>query len=173
MVLSRRRFALAVVGVVAGTAGCLDGGLGGRGETAADGSTDTNVDTDAGTDTNADTDTDPGNLSWWAEAERTVDRDKAVELSNRDETDYTVEIRVLRESSGEVVHEGTYELSPGTRRREVFNTKSLDGPGNVGYEVRATTNEQSAHVSFETDECHGGGYVAVEDGDLLAYSGIC
>lgn len=156
MVLGRRRFALALLRTTVG-AGCLDGSVGSRDDAPGNDSGETTT----------------GNVSWWTEADRTVDRDKAVELNNRDEAAYTVGIRVLRESSGEVVHEGTYELAPGTRRREVFNTESLDGPGDVGYEVRATMDEQSASVSFETDQCHGGGYVEVRDGDLLAYSGIC
>ncbi|MFC5973203.1 hypothetical protein ACFPYI_17865 [Halomarina salina] len=161
MAPTRRRYLLALSGTLVATAGCLgDGERSTANETATQVSERPTVERTTFDD-------------WVAEAERSVDRDKAVRLSNRDETDHTVSVRVVRESDGAVVHEETYDLSAGTGRREVFNTDSLDGPGNVGYEVTATMGNQSASVWFETDECHGGGTVEVSDGELVAYSAIC
>jgi hypothetical protein len=169
MTLRRRRFLASVASVtVAVGAGCL----GADRDTPAANRSTSNRTTARGTAPRTTERTATESFDdWVAEAEASVDRDKPVVLSNEDETAHTVEVRVTQ--GDDVVHRGTYDLSPGTLRREVFNTKSLDGPGNVPYEARASVGEQSARVHFETDECHSGPEFVVSDGELAGSMAIC
>lgn len=101
------------------------------------------------------------------------DPDIAVDLANEWNRSATVDVRVVREATGETVHSGTYDLAPGTER-EVYNTARANPDGIESFSVVVTARNTTRNVTVETNRCYGDVFGEVrEDGSLHLFYSIC
>lgn len=132
------------------TAGCLDGGPIGDTTTA-----------------------DGGDGGWSLTASDRPDADKAVHLENYWNDTVDVEVRVVRERTGETVHEETYELRPG-EEVVAYNLSDADPEGIESFRVVVTARNETGEITIETNDCYGDAYAEIQDdGDLSVYYAIC
>lgn len=106
-------------------------------------------------------------------AQAQPDPDKDVRLVNEWNKSVTMTVDVVRESTGETVHEGTYELSPGAERA-VYNTAEAAPDGVEAFTVVVTARGTTERITIETNRCYGDAYGTVrEDGTVYVYYAIC
>jgi hypothetical protein len=98
---------------------------------------------------------------------------KEVRLENEWNRSVEVHVRVVRAATNETVHEGTYELAPGTER-EVYDVAAADPDGVEAFTVAVTARGTTERVTVETSACYGNVYGTIrEDGGLYVFYAIC
>lgn len=118
-------------------------------------------------------DSEQANISH-SSAVNTPDSDKQVDISNRFNETANVRLTVKRDSTGEVVHEGSYTVSPGEDIDEVYNLNESDPDGIESYNVSAVYRGQNKSVPATTNQCYGRTTVEItEDGELYLFYSIC
>jgi hypothetical protein len=143
------------------TAGCLSGvsGDGTPSPTAQTGTTTTATATTTPSDHHAALDQ--------------PDPDKEVVVQNRWNRSAEMQVRVVRDATGETVHDGTDTLAPGTERT-VYNVSAADPEGVETFTVVVTARNTTDRVSIETNRCYGNAYAEIlDDGTLYVYYSIC
>ena len=184
---STRRALLAALGA-ATTAGCLGsigGDVGSQPETT-NGTTDDPTTTTSTTGTSS-PDVTSTSDSWWEEAESTPDPNHPITLSNDDDEQATVRLRVFRDATGETVFDQTVTV-PADGEKDPYNLKQADPDGVESFTVCATrppsetsTSSSAAGeeaddscVTVSTDECHAHTLVTVsDDGSVQVTYAIC
>jgi hypothetical protein len=101
------------------------------------------------------------------------DPDKEVVVQNRWNRSVEMHVRVVRDATGETVHDGTDTLAPGTERT-VYNVSAADPEGVEAFTVVVTARNTTDRVSIETNRCYGNAYAEIRpDGALYVYYSIC
>lgn len=115
-------------------------------------------------------DDDPANTH--SKAINTPDPDKSVNLENQGNNTQDVRIEVVRDSTGNIVHNQTYSVNDTIDN--VYNLKEADPEGVESFTVMATTDEDSDQVSLDTSRCFGNVYVEVtEKNGIYVYHTVC
>jgi hypothetical protein len=157
--------------------GCLSAGAGGQSPspTPTQTATDTPVTTptDGPGSSPAPTSPTASTPDGHEQAANQPDPDKHVLLANDWNETVTIEVSVVRESTNETVHEGSYDLEPGAERT-VYNTSAADPDGIERFTVVVTARGTTERVDIETSQCYGEAYGEVQsDGSLYLYYSIC
>ena len=114
------------------------------------------------------------NPSGILEATNTPNPDKSIDVRNDFNQTVEVRIEVLRNSTGEIVHNETYNVESGEELDEVYNLNESNPDGIEEYEVISTYNETEESLSVFTNNCYGNVYVEITDsGMLYSYYAIC
>lgn len=101
------------------------------------------------------------------------DPDHSVDLENHGSESATFGIRVVRNATGEIVHNQSYVLDPG-ETRAVYNTDRASPDGVETFEIHWTVRNQTGQVSIKTNQCYGGADVVLhEDGTASSHYSIC
>lgn len=181
--MSRSRYLTALLVITLLTAGCISGGPGGGAPTATDDGeagpttegpvadeTPTAIsETDGERDSDDETATPPS----WEHAAEQPDHDKTVFVENHWSENATLDVQVIRNTTGETVHDGSYEIEPG-QEREVYHLDRADPDGIERFTVVVSARNGTESVTIETSACYGniGGTVG-ETGDLNVFYAVC
>lgn len=108
------------------------------------------------------------------EAINTIDTDKDINIHNEYNQTETVELKVERNNTGEVVHEEEYELEPDSSLDPAY-TLSVNRTETIpSFTVTSTVGNQTESVNVRMSQCYGSAYVEVQsDGNLYAFYSIC
>lgn len=99
--------------------------------------------------------------------------DHPVYLENHGSESASFDITVVRNATGEVVHNQSYVLDPG-EDREVYNTDRASPNGIETFEIHWTARNETGQVNIKTNQCYGGAYVMIqEDGTVSSTYSIC
>lgn len=179
---SHSRYAVVVLVVALLTAGCLSGGPGSRspaiderspGGTAATTAepTETAPTTSTGTATAEPTET--ATAFSWEQAADQPDPNKSIDLENDLSEPVNVTVRVIRNATGETVHEETYRLAA-DERRTVYDTGRVGPDGVEEFTFVVSVRNQTQAVSIETNACYGNAGARIDrDGELGVFYAIC
>jgi hypothetical protein len=98
---------------------------------------------------------------------------KDVTLSNDWSRPVTVQVRVIRNATGQTVHKGSYDLAPDTER-DVYDLARADPDGVEPFTVEITARNTTRRVTVETSACYGDVYGEIQtDGSVYLYYAIC
>lgn len=98
---------------------------------------------------------------------------KEVRIENAWNDSATVRVRVIRNATGETVHDGTYTVSP-DERLTVYNVSDASPDGIESFTAVVTARNETRRVTIETNRCYGNVYgELLEDGELYVYYEIC
>ncbi|SFT10307.1 hypothetical protein SAMN04488556_0149 [Halostagnicola kamekurae] len=101
------------------------------------------------------------------------DSDHPVDLENHGSEGATFDITVVRNATGEIVHNQSHVLDPG-KEREVYNTDRASPNGIETFEIRWAARNETGQVTIKTNQCYGGAYVMIqEDGTASSTYSIC
>ncbi|MEF8779304.1 MAG: hypothetical protein V5A46_01325 [Haloferacaceae archaeon] len=101
------------------------------------------------------------------------DPDKVVYVQNDWNRSVEVQVRVVRDSTNETVHEGTYDLSPG-EEQAAYDVSEADPDGVESFTVVATARDATERVTIETNRCYGNVHAEIQaDGTLYLFYEIC
>lgn len=99
--------------------------------------------------------------------------DHPVYIENLDNESATIDITVVRNVTGEIVHNQRYEVDPG-EEREVYNTDRASPTDGETVEIRYTARNQTKQVTIQTNECFGSAHVVIQaDGTPSSFYTIC
>ena len=112
-----------------------------------------------GTDPPQDTESDQSEnggsgLDANAEAAQTPDPDQSIQIKNERSDPVNVTATVVRETTGETVHNQTYSLQP-DETITAYNTRQANPDGVEEFDVSVTANGSSDSFIMETDMCQG------------------
>ena len=131
-----------------------------------------------GTDPPQDTESDQSenggsDLSGNAEAAQTPDPDQSIQIKNERSDPVNVTATVVRETTGEIVHNQTYTLQP-DETNTAYNTRQANPDGIEKFNVSVTSGGSTDSFTLETDQCMGDltAQVTESDGIDMLYS-IC
>ncbi|QLH82668.1 hypothetical protein [Halosimplex pelagicum] len=98
---------------------------------------------------------------------------QTVSLENRWNRTVTAQLRVVRTTTNDTVHEEAYDLSPGSERT-VYNTSAADPDGVESFRITLTARGTTERVTVENNACHGGvdGWIG-DDGTVFLSYAIC
>jgi hypothetical protein len=101
------------------------------------------------------------------------DPDKTVRLENDWNDSVEIRIRVVREATGQPVHEGTYVLDAG-EERTVYDVADAGSEGVESFRVTATARNATEAVTIETSACSTDAYIEITaSGELYPFRGVC
>ena len=108
-----------------------------------------------------------------AEAAQTPDPNHSIQMENEISDPVTVTATVLREKTGETVHNQTYTLQP-NETVTAYNTRQANPDGIEEFNVSVTSSRSTDNFTLETDQCMGDVIARVtgSDGIDIVYS-IC
>ena len=108
-----------------------------------------------------------------AEAAQTPDPNHQIQIENEISDSVTVTVTVLREQTGETVHNQTYTLQP-NETVTAYNTRQANPDGIEPFNVSVTSGGSTDSFTLETDQCMGDliARVTESDGIDMLYS-IC
>lgn len=99
--------------------------------------------------------------------------DHSVYLANQGSESATFAITVVRNATGEIVHNKSHIIDPG-EEREVYNTDRAAPNGIETFEIYWTERNESGQVDIKTNQCYGDAYVMIrEDGTASSTYSIC
>jgi len=99
--------------------------------------------------------------------------DHPVYLENYDNESASFDIIVVRNATGETVHNQSYVLDP-DEDREVYNTDRASPDGIETFQIYWTARNETGQVTIKTNQCYGGAYVMIqEDGTPSSTYTIC
>lgn len=99
--------------------------------------------------------------------------DHSVDLENHGSESATFDISVVRNATGEIVHNRSYVLGP-DESREVYNADEASPNGVETFEIHWTIRNESGQVNIRTNQCYGGADVVIrEDGTASSHYSIC
>lgn len=102
----------------------------------------------------------------------TPDADKSVNLENKRNGTQDVRIEVVRDSTGNTVHNQTYSLN--NTMDDVYNLQQADPEGVESFTVIATTDKDSGQVSIDTSQCFGNVQVELtEENGVYPFYAVC
>lgn len=155
----------AVLALLLLAAGCLSGGPAGTTTSPTPTATPTAA---QGSGTTATTPADGHEA-----ATNRPDPDKSIRLENGWNRSITIRIRIVRDATGETVHDDTYDLPPDSERT-AYDLSEADPDGIESFTVVVTARNRTEHVGIETNACYGDVYVEIQDdGTLYPYYAIC
>lgn len=98
---------------------------------------------------------------------------KEVQLFNDWNRSVSMDVRVVRESTNESVHDETYDLDPG-ESQTAYDVADADPDGVEAFEVVVTARGTTERVSIETSTCYGDASAEIrDDGTLYVYYAVC
>lgn len=101
------------------------------------------------------------------------DTNKTVLLENDWNRTVEMHVTVIREATNETVHEGRYDVEPGSRRA-VYHTAEANPEGVERFTVVMTARNETKTVTIETNLCYGPAYATIlDDGTPYLYFAIC
>ena len=101
------------------------------------------------------------------------DSDHPVSLENHGNESATFDITVVRNATGETVHNQSYVLDSG-ENREVYNTDRASPNGIETFEIHWATRNETGQVNIKTNQCYGSAHVMIgEDGTASSTYSIC
>jgi len=107
------------------------------------------------------------------EALNEPDPAKHVFVENAWDRIVTVDVRVVRNATGETVLNGSYELAPGERTL-VYNTSTANPEGVERFTIYSHARNTTDAFSIETSECYGSAYVVMTGvGSIEGVHSIC
>ena len=107
------------------------------------------------------------------EALNEPDPAKHVFVENAWDRIVTVDVRVVRNATGETVLNGSYELAPGERTL-VYNTSTANPEGVERFTIFSHARNTTDAFSIETSECYGSAYVVMTGvGSIEGVHSIC
>lgn len=108
------------------------------------------------------------------EAINTLDPDKKVNIENMYNQSQTVELEIVRNSTGETVHSEEYELD-GNSSMEPAHTISVSEDSEIEtFILNVTVEDQSENITVKMNKCYGNAYIEIqEDGTLYPFYSIC
>ena len=99
--------------------------------------------------------------------------DHSVTVDNQWTQNATIDITIVRNASGEVVHTGTYVLTP-PEAHVVYNTDQASLDSVETFIVRWAGRNETGQVEMRTSDCFGDVSITIdEDGDIQAGYTIC
>ena len=130
--------------------------------------------TDPPQDTGSDQSENGGSdLSGNAKATQTPEPDHSIQIKNERSDPVNVTATVVRETTGEIVHNQTYTLQP-DETNTAYNTRQANPDGIEKFNVSVTSGGSTDSFTLETDQCMGHltAQVTESDGIDMLYS-IC
>ena len=108
-----------------------------------------------------------------AEAAQTPDPTHSIQIENEKSDSVTLTATVLREQTGETVHNQTYTLQP-NETVTAYNTRQANPDGIEEFTVTVTSEGSTDSFTLETNQCMGDviARVTESDGIDMVYS-IC
>lgn len=103
----------------------------------------------------------------WEDSVDKPSPDHPVTLENHWNRNVTVQVQVVRESTGTQVHNATYELAAGARR-VVYNTEMAEHDGIERFTVVVTARNTTERQSIETNACYGGVTADISDDGTMS-----
>ncbi|ERH07332.1 MAG: hypothetical protein J07HN4v3_02971 [Halonotius sp. J07HN4] len=116
-------------------------GLSGQSENSSSGLSDQSEDSSSGLDANA-------------EAAQTPDPDHSIQITNELSDPVNVTATVVRETTGETVHNQTYTLQPDATTT-AYNTRQANPDSIEKFNVSVTASGSTDSFPVETDQCMG------------------
>jgi len=173
----RQSFPVLALAAVLVLGGCLSAGAGGQSPSPTPTQTATDTPTATPTEGPGSSPAPPSPTAstpdGHEQAANQPDPDKHVLLANQWNENVTMHVRVIREATNETVHDGTYELAPGSERT-VYNTSAADPDGIERFTVVLTARGTTERVDIETSQCYGEAYGEIQsDGTVYLYYSIC
>jgi hypothetical protein len=108
-----------------------------------------------------------------AYAENQPDLNKTVLLENDWNQTVEMHVTVIRNATNETVHEGRYDVEPGSSR-EVYHTAAAEPDGIERFTVILRARNETNTASIETNLCYGPAYATIQDdGTPYLYYVIC
>ncbi|WP_459192157.1 hypothetical protein [Halosimplex sp. J119] len=99
--------------------------------------------------------------------------DHALSIENYGNESATFDVTVVRNATGEVVHNRSYTVEPG-ERREVYNTNESDPDGVETFDFRWEARNESGTIDIETNSCYGTVLLSIDrDGSASGTYTIC
>jgi len=99
--------------------------------------------------------------------------DHPVYIENLGTESATIDITVVRNATGETVHNQRYEVDPG-EEREIYNTDRASPTGVETFEIRYTARNETKQVTVQTNQCFGSAHVVIQaDGTPSSYYTTC
>jgi hypothetical protein len=101
------------------------------------------------------------------------DPNKTVLLENDWNRTVEMHVTVIREATNETVHEGRYDVEPGSSR-EVYHTAAAEPDGIERFTVILRAGNETNTATIETNLCYGPAYATIqEDGTPYLYYAFC
>ncbi len=99
--------------------------------------------------------------------------DHSVDLKNYGNESATFDIRVVRNATGETVHNQSYVLAPG-ENRDVYNTDKVSLDSVETFEIHWIIRNETGQVNINTNQCYGDAHVVTEeDSTASSHHSIC
>jgi len=96
-----------------------------------------------------------------------------VKLVNSWDEIVEIDVRVIRDATGEMVYNGTETVGPGTDQT-VYNLADADPDRVEAFTTVVTVRNETRRVTIETNECYGAVRAGVTDsGEAFAGYDIC